>query len=105
MGIVRKQTMRHCFNTFNTNLLIPKSLNLHENINKTAQNKKFLVFMTIFLQVQSSKDRGSRPVVFCKKGALRNFVKFKGNQLCQSPSPDEFTCSCELCEIFKNTFL
>ena len=28
--------------------------------------------------------RGSRPEVFCKKGALRNFAKFTGKHLCQS---------------------
>ena len=28
--------------------------------------------------------RGSRPEVFCKKGALENFTKFTGKHLCQS---------------------
>ena len=28
--------------------------------------------------------RSSRPEVFCKKGVLRNFVKFTGKDLCQS---------------------
>ena len=28
--------------------------------------------------------RSSRPEVFCKKGVLRNFAKFTGQQLCQS---------------------
>ena len=28
--------------------------------------------------------RRSRPEVFCKKGVLRNFAKFKGKHLCQS---------------------
>ena len=28
--------------------------------------------------------RTSRPEVFCKKGVLRNFVKFTGKHLCQS---------------------
>ena len=28
--------------------------------------------------------RSSRPEVFCKKGVLRNFTKFKGKNLCQS---------------------
>ena len=27
--------------------------------------------------------RSSRPEVFCKKGVLRNFVKFTGKHLCQ----------------------
>ena len=30
------------------------------------------------------KNRSSRPVVFCKKGVLRNFTKFTGKHLCQS---------------------
>ena len=29
-------------------------------------------------------DRSSRPEVFCKKGVLRNFVKFTGKHMCQS---------------------
>ena len=29
--------------------------------------------------------RSSRPEVFCKKGVLRNFTKFTGKHLCQSP--------------------
>ena len=28
--------------------------------------------------------RSSRPEVFCKKGALKNFAKFTGKHLCQS---------------------
>ena len=28
--------------------------------------------------------RSSRPGVFCKKGVLRNFIKFTGKYLCQS---------------------
>ena len=31
-----------------------------------------------------SKNRSSRPEVFCKKGVLRNFAKFTGKNLCQS---------------------
>ena len=42
--------------------------------------------------------RGSRPEVFCKKGALRNLTKFTGKHLCMM-------FSCEFCEISKNTFL
>ena len=29
------------------------------------------------------KGRSSRPEVFCKKGVLRNFAKFKGKHPCQ----------------------
>ena len=33
---------------------------------------------------QSGIIRSSLPEVFCKKGVLRNFAKFKGKHLCQS---------------------
>ena len=45
-----------------------------------------------------SSDRSSRPEVSCKKGVLRNFAKFTGKHLCQSPFFNKF------CEISKNTF-
>ena len=56
--------------------------------------------------------RSSRPEVFCKKSALRNFAKFTGKRLCQSlfcrPQAEKETLaqvlSCEFCEISKNTF-
>ena len=52
--------------------------------------------------------RSSRPDVFCKKGALRNFAKFTRKHLCQSLFFTKETlvqvCSCEFCEISKNTF-
>ena len=55
--------------------------------------------------------RSSRPEVFCKKGALRNFTKFTGKHLCKSLffnkvaglRPVKF--SCEFFKISKNTFL
>ena len=31
-----------------------------------------------------TNNRSSHPVVFCKKGVLKNFTKFIGKQLCQS---------------------
>ena len=40
---------------------------------------KFLILNFIFIV------RSSRPEVFCKKGVLRNFTKFTGKHLCQSP--------------------
>ena len=62
-------------------------------------------------------NSSSRPEVFCKKGALRNFGKFTGKHLCQSPFFNKVAgCnfikketmtqlfSCEFCEISKNTF-
>ena len=44
----------------------------------------------LFLEVEGTNQwkviRSSRPEVFCKKGALRNFAKFTGKHLCQSLS-------------------
>ena len=55
-------------------------------------------------------NRSSRPEEFCKKGVIRNFAKFTEKYMCQSLflnnvaglRPKVF--SCEICEIFKNTF-
>ena len=60
-------------------------------------------------------NRSSRPETFCKKGALKNFEKLSGKDLCQSPffgkvpglrtatllKRDSSTrvFSCEICEI------
>ena len=67
--------------------------------------------------------RSSRPNMCCKKGVLRNFIKFTGKHLCQSlffnklaglrPQACKFikketlaqVFSCEFYEISKNTFL
>ena len=62
----------------------------------------------------------SRPEVFCKKGALRNFAKLTGKHLRQSLFFNKIAgikasnfieketlaqvFSCEFCEISKNTF-
>ena len=49
----------------------------------------------------------SRPKVFCKKSALRNFAKFKGEHLSQSVikiEPLAQVFFCEFGEISKNTF-
>ena len=69
-----------------------------------------------------SNIESSRPEVFCKNGALRNFSKFTGKHLCQSLffnkvagiKPEACNSikketlaqvfSCEFCEISKNTF-
>ena len=64
--------------------------------------------------------RSSRPEVFCKKGALRNFTKVTGKHLCQSFFFNKVAdlwpatllkketlvqvFSCEISEIFKNTY-
>ena len=60
--------------------------------------------------------RNSRPEVFCRKGAHRNFTKFKRKHLCQSLFFNKVpglikketlvqVLSCEFCEIPKITFL
>ena len=60
------------------------------------------------------KTRSSRPEVFCKKGALRNFAKLTGKHLCQSLFVSKVAglkketlvqvLSCEFCEISMNIF-
>ena len=52
MGIVWEQTMRHCFNSFNANFLVPRPPNLHKNINKqqeitfyTGAKRSFIVVL------------------------------------------------------------
>ena len=51
-------------------------------------------------------NRSSRPKVFCKKGVLRNFAKFKENTcvnfLIKETVAQVFFC--EFCEISKNNF-
>ena len=48
--------------------------------------------------------RSRRPKVFCKKGVLKNFAKFTGKHLCQSPFFDKVAGLRKFWEIFKNTF-
>ena len=40
---------------------------------------------------QKFLTKSNRPEVFCKKGALKNFAKFTGKHLCQSPFFSEVT--------------
>ena len=47
----------------------------------------------------------SRPMVFCKKGDLRNFTKFKQKHQFIKKETLAQVFSCEFCEILKNTFL
>ena len=42
-------------------------------------------FLGPFLNTLSHIFGSSHPKVFCKKGVLRNFAKFTGTHLCQSP--------------------
>ena len=46
------------------------------------QNKRFC-FSTF--SVARTKNRSSRPEVFCERGVLRIFTKLTGKHLCQSP--------------------
>ena len=55
------------------------------------------------------KFGSSRPEVFCKKGVLRNFLKFTGEHLCQSlfccrPTTLAQVFSCELLQSFWEHF-
>ena len=57
--------------------------------------------------MQSTYFRSSRPEMSCKKGVLRNFVKFTGKHLCQGlffNNVAGLRLSCEFCEISKKTF-
>ena len=65
-----------------------------------------------FFKKEPIGARSSRPDLFCKKGVLRNFTKFTGKHLCQSPYFNNFikieflaqVFSCQFYEISKNTF-
>ena len=54
------------------------------NSTKKSQKKK---------KLELSRDRSSRPEVFCKKGVIRNFAKFTGKHLSQSLFFDEVVFS------------
>ena len=49
-----------------------------------AENLCERVKKSVHFQKKVITYRSSRPVVFCKKGALRNFTKYSGKHLCQS---------------------
>ena len=71
-----------------------------------------LSFSLIFIQVSSLSFPFITELVFCKRGVLRNFAKFTGKRLCQSPFFNNFikkevlaqVFSREFSEISKNTF-
>ena len=78
------------------------------------------VWIKVFFRWCNIMFKCSRPKVFCKKGALRNFTKFTGKNLCQmlffnkvagqacnfiKKEPLAHVFSCEFCEISKNNFL
>ena len=72
-----------------------------------------------FEKSKCCSNRNSRPQVFCKKGVLRNLIKFTGKHLCQSLFFNKFAglrpatllkkktlaqvFSCEFYQISKNT--
>ena len=50
-----------------------------------VQEQKALAFSVAEHKKPGFKRNGSsRPYVFCKKGVLKNFIKFTGKHLCQS---------------------
>ena len=75
-----------------------KHLNLQDNIWRSASvvvvcseySKNLILYSSkdLILQAKCIKYllifKSGRPDVFCKKGVLRNFVKFLGKHLCQS---------------------
>ena len=46
-------------------------------------------------------NRSSRLELFCRKGVLRNFAKFKASNFIKKQAPAQ-VFSCEFCEISKN---
>ena len=78
---------------------------------------KQTIYWGIFVKFGSNIIRSSPPQVFCKKGVLRNFTKFKGKQLCPESLLNKVAAcdfikketlaqvfSCEFYEISKKTF-
>ena len=51
-----------------------------------------------------SKSRTSRPEVFYERGALKNFAKFTGKQLCQSLFFNKVTGRPALAQVFSVNF-
>ena len=70
----------------------------------------------MFVVIREDIFRSSRPGVFCKKGALENFIKFTGKHKSLCNFAEKEACnfikietlaqvfSCKFCEVFKNTF-
>ena len=61
----------------------------HDRTSTAWKHKKMLILSNELLLICNSTNfarwnRSSRPDVFCKKVALRNFAKFTGKHLCQS---------------------
>ena len=77
--------------------------------------KVFMQWILTWNLMQCRRFRSSPPKVFCKIGVFKIFAKFTGKHFFQSLILNKATgCilketqtlkfSCELCEIFKNTF-
>ena len=84
-----------------------------------SEHENIIISKAKPIEFIEGNQRSSRPDVFCEKGALRNFAKFKEKYLCQSLSLNKAAgaaCnfikketlaqvfSCEFCDISKNTF-
>ena len=52
----------------------------YEYVQSISQDLAFCIFSRKF----SANIRSSRPDVFCKKGVLKYFARFKGKHLCKS---------------------
>ena len=80
---------------------------MQENVYEGIKFLSFFQFISLWSLVLLL-NRSSHPEVFCKKGVLRNFAKFKGKHLCQSlffkKEALAQVFSGELCKISKNTF-
>ena len=57
--------------------------NLNERAKNHTMSNQLHLYFPLFLD-QMYTYRSSSPMVFCKKGVLKNFEKFTGKHLCQS---------------------
>ena len=81
MSVVDLKQWNICFNWFKLFLVELKQLIYSLLVTKFAKAwNRLHVFMIHFIT-----SRSSRPDVFCNKGVSRNFTKFTGKHLCQSP--------------------
>ena len=59
--------------------------NFHkECIKNRLRDSAYYNNLSRFSRKNLSRNRNSRPEVFCKEGVLRNFAKFTGKHLCQT---------------------
>ena len=70
---------------------------LHASLFYLFQKEELYInFRKAYLGSCQTFTRSSRPEVFCKKGVIRNFVKFTGKHLCQSLS---FLTKLQACKV------